>query len=143
MQKRIKHVVLLIFSIIFSVGMLYALYTDLNFFLTRRLGKATILNIDNSNKSNNVSLQLAYYNDYLKENVKSTISLKQNDATQITEKGTSQTSILYTKYYPYKIYIENINAPRWPILIFEVIMILLMFFLFYSSIKNLAWKQAN
>ena len=143
MQKRTNHVILLIFSIVFSVGMIYALFTDLNFLLTKRNANATILETNNLNKSNEASLQLDYFNDYLNEKVKSTISLKQHDFAQVIEKGNSQISIFYAKNYPYKIYIENVNAPRWGILIFEAIMILLMSFLFYSSLKNLTRNVNN
>ena len=138
MQKRIENIALLTFSIILFTGMLFALYTDLDFFFTRKATTATILLIKNSNKFNSFStLHIAYYNDYLKRNVKSTISLKLHDATQLVQKETTQISILYTKNYPYTVYIENVNAPRWEILIFEVGVILLMFFLFYSSLKHL------
>lgn len=91
---------------------LEALYTDLSFFLTRRTANATILKINDLNKPGDVSLQLDYYNDYLKENIKSTLFLKQHDAAQIIREGNSQISVLYAKNYPYKIYIEDINAPR-------------------------------
>lgn len=131
------------FSIVFSVGMIYALYTDVNFFLTKRIANATIIGTNDINKSDEISLQLNYYNDYLKGNLKSTISLKQHDFTQVIENGNSQLSILYAKNYPYKIYIENINAPRWGILIFEIIMLLLMSFLFYSSLKKLTQNVKN
>ncbi len=137
MQKQIKHIVLLIFSIAYSAGMIYTLYRDVNFFLTKRIANATIIRTNDINKSNEISLQINYYNDYLKGNLKSTISLKQYDFTQFIENENSQISIFYAKNYPYKIYIENINNPRWGILIFEVIMLLLMSFLFYSSLKNL------
>ena len=137
MKSRIKNISLLIFSVIFLIGMLYRLFTDLNYFLTRRTVKAKIFQINESNKSGIVSLQLNYYNNYLNRNVKSDISIKRYDATNIITEGDSQISILYAKYFPNKIYIENVNAPRWLIILFEIIMILIMFFLFYSSIKLL------
>ena len=62
--------------------------------------------------------------------------MNQYDKSNYLIKSNEQISILYAKNFPYKIYVENINAPRWPIVLFEVIMLLLMLFLFLSSIKT-------
>lgn len=140
-QKRIQLIILLIFSLIFSVGMLYALYRDLNFFVTKRFANAEITGNIKASNSNHVSLDLHYYNDYLKKNINANISMNQPDESKYLITGNNHISILYAKNFPYKIYVEEINAPRWPILLFEVIMVLLMIFLFVSSLKNLFKKQ--
>ena len=144
-QRVIGNIALSIFSIIFCMGMLCAFYTDLNFFLTKRIAQAKDLQIIDSSKPNRTTFQVDYFNHYLNRDISSFIILKAHDAFQLEKKKNNQILIYYAKNFPNKIYIENVNVPRYPILIFEAVMFFLMSFLAYTSIKILLkigfWKR--
>ena len=143
MRRIIGNLVLSIFSIAFCLGMVYAFYTDLNFFFTNRITQAQDLQIIDLNKHNSTTFQVDYYNNYLNRNIRSFITLKSYDASQLEKKRNDQILIYYAKNFPNKIYIENVNVPRWPILIFEAFMFFLMSFFAYTSIKILAKAIRN
>ena len=141
MRNKITNIVVFIFSFIFLVGIFYVFYIDLNFFITKKFASAAILKVDTSDSK--VFFKLRYYNNYLNSEVQPTLSLERQAAGQILKDKTvgGQVLISYAKNYPYKIYIDNINAPRFLIIIFEILMILIMSFSVYISIKN--FKKSN
>lgn len=142
MKNRIKYGVTLLLSICICIGTLYALYTDLNYFLTKKEGSAEILKVNETRDRKPFYVHLRYHNDFINKMTSSTINVGKYDAQKIMDeyKRRNEISIFYAKDYPDKIYVADINAPRWLILVFEVSMITIMIFSIYACIKALRRK---
>lgn len=139
MQKKIKYSVALLFSITIAAGMFYALYTDLNYFITKKAGTAEVLKMYETRGRKPMHIEFRYYNSFINETITCTLGVEQHDVMSLRQKYKQQNhvEIFYAANNPCGIYINGINAPRWPIIIFEVVMIVLMLFAGYSCFKNL------
>lgn len=139
MQKKITYSVALLFSITIAAGMFYALYTDLNYFITKKAGMAEVLKVYETKEWKPMHIELRYYNRVINETITCTLGVEQHDVISLKQKCKQQNhvEIFYAANNPCGIYIKGINAPHWPIIIFEVVMIGLMLFAGYSCFKNL------
>lgn len=136
MKDKFFHWIVLIGSSALIVGICFLLVMNLSFFITR---KETMANVISVSKSSKYKIELTYYNDNLKKNIKATVKLKTSYRKEIERLG-EIVPIHYSGLFPKNVYIQNYNVPKKGIIVFELIMLALMFFGFKSGLNGVRGK---
>ena len=141
MVKKIEYFVFLVASVFLCLAACYQFYRNSNYFLTRKRARAEILSI-NVKKNERSYIQLAYYNEFINRRIEYDVDVKENKY-EISNKFKENDSIdiFYAKNYPYKIYIDGMGALRWPIVLFDLIMMIIMLLGIFLCTMEIKRKQ--
>jgi hypothetical protein len=142
MKITFKNATILTISIVLLFAFAYSLFFDLNFFLTKKEAGIKNMRVVLTKQQNPYVISIEYYNSFLNETVECTPNISIHDAEILSENYSTNKNIFisYAKFYPKRIYIKDVNEPRVWIVLFDIIMVLLMFFSVYAFSKPLFEK---
>ena len=136
MDRKFVHWIVLIVSIALIIGVCFLLIKNLSFFITRKETTAIVVLIS---KPSDYKIQLAYYNDNLKKDIKATVKLKSSYRKKI-ESFDESVLIYYSGLFPHDVYIQNCKVPKKGIIVLELIMLLVMCVAFKSGFDGVRGK---
>lgn len=111
----------------------FGLVKDILFFITRKETGAKIVSVSEHSYRSGYNIRLVYYNERLEKDVKATVFLKTSYRKQI-ESFDGYVSIYYSGVFPRDVYIIDCQVPRKGIIVFELLMILILYLALQGSL---------
>jgi hypothetical protein len=129
--------IVLIFSAALLLAMAYTLFDDIVFFLTKKETSAKVLKVKHSNNSDTYNITLQYFNTFEDSEIICNYKAKPYFGNKMMNRENEILQIHYGKLFPQRIYIIEDRTPRLVILLFELLIIGLMFFLIKGCVSSI------
>ena len=123
--------------------MAYALFDDIVFFLTKKEASAKVLTVKPSNNSHSYTITLQYFNAFTNNEIVCNYKAKPYFGTKMMNRENDMLQIHYGKLFPKRIYIVEDRTPRLGILLFELLIIGLMFFSIKACLFSIRQKKVQ
>ena len=143
MNNKFLNWILLIISATLLLGMTYALFDDIVFFLTKKEAPAKILTVKHSNNSDSYTITLQYFNVFTNSEIVCNYKAKPYFGTKMINRENEMLQIHYGKLFPKSIYIIEDRTPRPGILLFELLFIGLMFLSINGCLFSIRQKKVQ
>ena len=116
---------------------IFAAIDDAIFLLTRKSAVARIITIEKKVGPKPYKVGLSYFNEYERKEIVTHINnIEGTFGGKLIREGHSTVSILYKKYFPKEVYIEDYAYPKMGLIFLYVIFILIMLVALKISIKG-------
>lgn len=133
-RSKLKSLFITVTSCVIFIGTGFSLFTDVNYFLTKREVFGTILKLRKGEQRGDLEVEVRYFNSYSKQTDTSKILLENSYWDSL--KGLNQVRINYSNGSTPTVYLEDIKSPHFAIIFFDLLIMILMGIAFYSGIKG-------
>src|ERR1700749_3966725 len=126
MKRKSERIILFLVSFVLLIFSIYSVYSDIDFFITKRQTTGKILKIINQGEHDPLLVRVSYYNSFVNKVITCNLEVTNDNENKLRKSDLNNVHVSYAKGDSRTVYLYDYKEPKTGIIIFDIFMVIAM-----------------